>query len=142
MPENFAERLFVDLKNNNIEIEKPKFWMDGCKIGSVPNTKQLVLFGMNDKYCYGQGPGIPVDDVPYVFKYTFTEAYNNFLEAVNDCGPVIRFHSLIIPRKGVIEVKLEEFETVISRFIIDYLPMCDDKLERWDVMVEKVNSND
>lgn len=130
--ENFAERLFVDLKNNKIKIDAPQYVVDGVKIGMFPNSHQFVIFGKNKNYTFGTGPTWQDKED---FKKSFTEAYEEFTKAIIGLGNSIKFYGLIIPRRGVIDVKLLEFETVTARYIKDYLHMSDDTVERWDVMV-------
>lgn len=130
--ENFAERLFCDLKNAGIKIEKPEYIVEGVRIGQFENSYQFNIFGVRDKFNSNQGIAGCIEN-----GVSFTEAYADFLEKIKNVGNVIKFYSLVIPRKGVIEVKLEEFETVISRYIKDYLPQTDDVAERWDIYVQK-----
>lgn len=134
--ENLAERLFCDLKNDGIKIEKPFFAVEGTKIGAFPKSHQFNIFGMNDKYCFGEGITWNTDDLE--FKLSFTEAYQGLLTNIKSLGKEIKFYSLVIPRNGVVDVKLLEFETVVGRWIKDYLPQVDQILDRWDFMVGEV----
>lgn len=136
--ENLAERLFVDLKNSGIKIEAPEYMIDGAKIGMFPNLHQYVIFCKNDKYTFGEG--LTWQDTEE-FQKSFTEAYNEFLNFIKKLGHRIKFYGLVIPRRGVIDVKLLEFETVTARYIKDYLHISDDVVERWDVLVQEVNPN-
>lgn len=142
--ENIAERLFVDLKNLETKIEKPEYVIDGAKIGQVSSIKgvisspaqQFTIFGVKHgkeyKYNFGKGFNFNSTEEEWV---TFTEAYLEFLEAIKSLGSNLKFYNLTIPRKGVIDVKLEEFETVVVRYIKDYLPQSDELVWRWDVLI-------
>lgn len=144
--ESLAERLFVDLKNLQIKIEKPEYVLNGAKIGQVSCTngiisapaKQFTIFGKNvDKeYRYNFGKGISLSHEGE-WK-TFTEAYQELLEAIKLLGDNLKFYNLLIPLKGVEEVRLEEFITVVTRYIKDYYPQTDELIWRWDVLVSKV----
>lgn len=131
--ENFAERLFVDLKNSNIKIEAPQYVVDGAKIGMFPNSQQFNIFGKDGKYTCGAG----VTFQDETFEFTFTEAYLKFLDNIKALGDKLKFYGLVIPKRGVVEVRLLEYETVTARYIKDYLHSSDENVERWDVMVSK-----
>lgn len=144
--ENLAERLFVDLKNLEIKIEKPEYVLDGAKIGQLSTTngifsapaKQFTIFGkkLNEEYRYNFGQGISLSDEGE-WK-TFTESYQELLEAIKSLGNNLKFYNLVIPKRSVDEVKLEEFVTVVSRYIKDYYAQSDEVIWRWDVLVSKV----
>lgn len=129
--ENFAERLFCDLKNENVKLEKPEFVVDGAKIGMFKNTFQFTIFGKSVKYKFGS---FNKDDA----ETSFTKAYCEFKNAVKSNSNHLKFYSLVLPRKSVIEGKLEIFESVTSRYLRDYLHQSDDVIERWDVLVQKL----
>lgn len=131
--ENFAERLFCDLRNKQIKIEMPEYWQEGAKIGMIENSIQFNICGIRDKYSCGVGPTFQDE-----LTHSFTDAYTEFFTKIKDMGNHIKFHSLVVPSRAVIEARLEEFEKVVSRYIVDYLPSLDEKLERWDVMVQKL----
>lgn len=145
--ENLAERLFCDLKNAGVKIEKPEYAIDGAKVGQISSVngivtepaKQFTIFGAKRGetyvYCFGHGPAVQFPNS----NQSFTEAYTELLKAIKLLEN-LKFYSLLIPRKGVVEVKLEEFETVVSRYIKDYLPNCDEMLWRWDFLVSKVHA--
>lgn len=139
--ENFAERLFCDLRNAGVKIEAPEYVQEGAKIGHISRygdmaQQQLKIIGANDKYQFGYGPGI--EDSEFV---SFVEAYQRMLSAIVEMKH-IRFYSLVIPRCCVVEVKLEEFaDKVVSRYIQDYLQMSDQIIERYDILIGKVNAN-
>lgn len=145
--ENLAERLFVDLKNSNITIEKPEYIIDGAKIGQVSSTngiisspaKQFTIFGkkINEEYRYHFGKGISLDGDSDEWE-SFTTVYQEFLKAIKSLGNNLKFYSLVNPRVGVVEVKLEEFITVVSRYIKDYRYQSDELIWRWDILVSKV----
>jgi len=137
--ENIAERLFCDLRNAEVKIEKPEYVVDGARIDSVPNSKQFTIFGVKwgNKYSYDFGH-TPIHDGTEENVKSFTEAYNEFLEAIKSLGK-LKFYSLAIPNKGVIDVKLEEFEKVVSRYIKDYHPHDDTLVWRWDALVRKID---
>lgn len=137
--ENFAERLFCDLKNAGIKIEKPTYVESGARFGKV-NCKQLVLFG-NKSYDISNGPNIGI--ITELPTKTFTEAYNELLKLIKDYieNGNVKFYSLVIPRNAVMETRIEEFETVVTRYIKDYAPMSDEIVERFDILIEKVNYN-
>lgn len=127
--ENFAERLFVDLKNRKIKIEAPVYVLDGAKIGMFPNSDQLNIFGKNGKYIGGKKLSYNNE-----FNLTFTEAYSKVLEEIISCfGPEIKFYALFIPKN--MEAKLIEYETITIRYLKDYIPQHDEIVERWDMMV-------
>lgn len=129
--ENLAERLFCDLKNAEIKIEKPNYVIDGAKIGDYPNMEQVVLSCLRNKYNFNKGPACDCGDK------TFTQAYTELSDYIKEMKAV-RFHSLVLPKRGVIAVDLIEYESVTSRYIKDYLPNSDDVLERWDLMVQRL----
>lgn len=145
--ENLAERLFVDLKNSNIIIEKPEYVINGAKMGQVSATngvisqpaKQFTIFGkkINEEYRYNFGKGISLSDNNDEW-LSFTTVYQEFLVAIISLGNNLKFYSLVIPMVGVVEVKLEEFVTVVSRYIKDYNYQSDELIWRWDVLVSKV----
>lgn len=145
--ENLAERLFVDLKNLQIKINKPEYVVDGAKIGqiSISNgmasapAKQFTIFGkkINGEYYYNFGKGVSLEDDSSEWK-TYTKIYGEVLEAIKSLGINLKFYSLAIPKRGVQEVKLEEFETVLSRYIKDYYVATDDLIWRWDILVSSV----
>jgi len=137
--ENIAERLFCDLRNAEVKIEKPEYIVNGAKIGDVPNSKQFTIFGVKwgNKYSYAFGHIPTYDGIEENVK-SFTEAYNEFLEAIKSLGN-LKFYSLVVPNKGVMDAKLEEFEKVISRYIEDYQPNNDTLVWRWDVLVKKID---
>lgn len=126
--ENFAERLFCDLRNANRIIAQPSYQIDGYKIGEH-GIRQLVIGENRGKFGYSEGPVVHISDM------SFTEAYNQLLTEILNMKGIIKFYSPVLPRKGVTECRLEEFHTVITRYVVDYLPGTDDLLARWDVMV-------
>lgn len=132
--ENFAERLFCDLKNAGIKIEKPEYVLNGARIGEVSNSFQMYVAGIRDKYSFNNGVALEIGYDNY--KMTFTEAYAKLIEAIKELKHV-KFYSLVIPRNGVVKAELEEFDKVISRYIKDYIPQDDEIYERWDVLVQK-----
>lgn len=139
---NFAERIFVDLRNRQIKIANPIYVLEGAKIGQFPEAKQLVISGFGNKYKFSYGPGINFgDEVAATATATFTSCYDTFLNELLliNKKEELQFLSLVIPKKGVIEVKLEEFnDKVVSRYIKDYIPAVDDLSERWDILVQAV----
>jgi|Laugrespbdmm15dd_1035085.scaffolds.fasta_scaffold29520_2 hypothetical protein len=134
--ENFAERLFCDLRNANIVIGKPQYVMEGAKISDYPNSFQFNIMGIRGKYKSSEGIEVSIDNIEKE-GLTFTEAYIQFLSKIEELEHV-KFYSLVVPRRAVIEAKLEEFEKVVSRYIQDYLPATDQIAERWDVLVQKI----
>lgn len=142
---NFAERLFCDLKNLDFTIEKPEYIKDGGKVGQLSVTngivsepaKQFVIFGckIRDSYRFNFGNY----EINEENGKTFTAVYVELLEAIKSLGSShLKFYSLCVPRMGVIEVKLEQFETVITRYVKDYYINTDDLIWRWDVLVSTV----
>ncbi len=131
--ENFAERLFCDLRNAKVKIEKPHYIIGGAKIGEF-NTIQFTIVGKRDLYSFAIGPACDLD-----CKLTFTEAYQILLNKIVEMKNV-KFYSLATPQKGPELARLEEFEKVVSRYIKDYLHMSDDVIERWDVLVQEISN--
>lgn len=129
--ENLAERLFCDLRNRRIKLESPLYKIDGHKIGDN-GARQFVIFGSENKFSSSEGVGL---NCTIPLKSTFTEAYNELLGRILNIKGSLRFHSLVIPKNGVIDVKLLEFENVVGRYIKDYLPMSDQAITRWDFLV-------
>ena len=129
--ENLAERLFCDLRNRRIKLESPWYAVDGCKIGDG-NSRQFVIFESDEKFTSSEGVGISATSP---FNKTFTDAYNDLLNKVLSVGNHLKFYSLVIPKRGVIDVKLLEFEGVVGRYIKDYLPQTDQAISRWDFLV-------
>jgi hypothetical protein len=134
--ENFAERLFCDLRNAEIKIEKPFYSEGGGRIGDVGNgvngARQFNILGIRDKYSFSEG--LTCDLEP---KLTFTEAYQILLNKIVEMNKV-KFYSLATPQKGPESAKLEEFEKVVTRYIKDYLHMSDDVIERWDILIQQL----
>lgn len=128
--ENFAERLFCDLRNAEIKIVKASYRVDGHKIGDGKDCRQFNIFEINGNFNFGEGVGGNRE----VGKM-FTEAYQELFDAVKSIGPKIKFYSLVVPSKACVEARLEEFETVVTRYIVDYLQMSDQIAARWDVLV-------
>lgn len=125
--ENIAERLFCDLKNSQIKIKPALFKVDGFKNGEcvleegvIRNLKQFNIIIDKEN------------------QESFTDAYNQLLAKIKELGSTIKFYGLIIPRKAVIECRLEEYESVVCRYIKDYNIGTDELLERWDVLVSEV----
>lgn len=130
--ENFAERLFCDLRNHKVKIEYPFYVVEGAKIGDDGVDYQLNIFGVNNKYSFNVGVAGEIGQL------TFSAAYQLMLTKLIEMEN-IKFFSLVIPKRGVVDTKLEEFERVVSRYIKDYLPGTDEVAERWDIMVGKVS---
>lgn len=128
--ENLGERLFCDLRNRRIKIANPSYAIVGHKIGDG-GARQFVLFNQDEKYGSNEGVGFSELEL----NKTFTEAYNDLLNRILNVGNHLKFYSLVIPRKAVVDVKLLEFENVVGRYIKDYLPMSDQVLARWDFLV-------
>lgn len=126
--ENFAERLFCDLRNAEIKIIKPSYQMDGHKIGDG-NARQFNISEVNGQFGFSEGVALSLD------RMTFTEAYQKALEAVKAIGPKLKFYALVVPRKACVEARLEEFEQVVTRYIVDYLQNSDQVAARWDILV-------
>lgn len=135
--ENFAERLFCDLRNAEIKIEKPFYSESGGRIGDVGNgingARQFNITGKRDLYSISEGPACDLENC----KLTFTEAYQILLNKILEMKQV-KFYSLAVPQKGPELARLEEFEKVTSRYIKDYLHMSDDVIERWDVLIQQL----
>lgn len=129
--ENLAERLFCDLRNRRIKLENPFYAVDGCKIGDG-EARQFVIFGSSKNFVSSEGVGINSTEP---FNKTFTDAYNDLLTKILSVGNHLKFYSLVIPKHGVIDVKLLEFENVVGRYVKDYLPLSDQAIDRWDFLV-------
>lgn len=136
--ENLAERLFVDLKNSQVKIEKPEYILDGAKIGQVSSTNGILSSPAQQFTIFGTKLG---EEYKYKFGnndyQSYTGAYIEFLNAIR-LETNLKFYSLIIPKRAVIETKLEEFETVLTRYIKGYDPMDDAIIWRWDALVSAV----
>lgn len=127
--ENLAERIFCDLRNAEIKIVKASYVIDGHKIGDG-NARQLNIGEINGKFGFNEGVALNLEN-----ELTFTEAYQQLFNTIKSIGPKLKFYSLVIPRKACVEARLEEFEQVVSRYIVDYLSMSDQLAARWDVLV-------
>lgn len=127
--ENFAERLFCDLRNAEIKIVKASYQTDGHRIGDGPLMKQLHVNELAGKFNFSYGPAFQNGEL------TFTQAYQDLLTVIKSIGPELKFYSLVIPRKACVEARLEEFDKVVTRYIVDYLPISDQVAARWDVLV-------
>lgn len=134
--ENFAERLFVDLKNGGFKIENPFYAMGGTKIG-MPNVYQFNIVGNRGKYQFNEGPSSILEADAFVL--TFVEAYQKLLERLKKFKH-LKFHSLAIPNygKAVDTARLEEYVDVVSRYLSQYDHVSDDIYERWDIMIEEI----
>lgn len=131
--ENFAERLFCDIRNNEIKIERAEYIIGGAKIGQFSDAKQLVIFGNERKlYRFDYGPAINFE---LSANFSFTDCYKLLLNEILKCRK-IKCISLCVPTKGVIEAKLEEFDRIVSRYIKDYNNITDELYERWDILVQ------
>lgn len=129
--ENFAERLFCDLRNSDIKIAKPSYCVDGHKTTDFPNMSQFNIIGNSTSlYSFNAGVAWKNDSGE-----AFTQAYQKLFHSVKCIGSKIRFYSLVVPRSLKPDAKLEEFESVVSRYLRDYLPMTDIEVSRWDVLV-------
>src|SRR5882757_8323216 len=102
--ENIAERLYCDLKNANVKIEAPLYVQEGARIGFDGAFNQYFIAGMDNKYICGEGPGWLVEAE---FNLSFTEAYNKLLGKLKALEH-IKFYSMIVPNKAVVEARLEE----------------------------------
>lgn len=130
--ENLAERLYCDLKNAGIKIENPHYDVNGSRIGDYPNIEQIHLSCLKNKYAFTKGLACDHENN----HDTLTKAYNELLEYVKSLG-TIKFYNLVLPKNCVIDVSAVEYDKVISRYIKDYLPQCDEVLERWDLLIQK-----
>jgi len=126
--ENLAERIFCDLRNAEIKIVKASYRVDGHKIGDG-NARQFNISEINGSFGFSEGVALFYDNL------TFTEAYQKLIDAVKSLGPELKFYSLVMPRKACTEARLEEFDKVVTRYIVDYLQMSDQLAARWDVLV-------
>ncbi len=137
--ENFAERLFCDLRNVGVKISKPLYLEGGGRIGDNQSAgfkpaRQFNITNVRELYSFSEGPTCDLDP-----KLTFTEAYQMLLNKITQMKEV-KFCSLATPQKGPESAKLEEFETVVTRYIKDYLHMSDDVVKRWDVLVQELEN--
>lgn len=129
--ENFAERLFCDLRNAEIKIDKAIYIESGTRVGEH-NTKQFNITKINGKCSFSEGPSSDL-----TCTLTFTQAYQLLLAKLSK--RTIRFYSLATPQKGPEVARLEEFERVVTRYLKDYLHMLDENMERWDVCIEDLS---
>lgn len=132
--ENFAERLFCDLRNAEVKIHKP-FYSEGGSRAGENNIDQFNIIGKRNLYSISKGARCDLD-----CKLTFTEAYQILLNNIIEMKEV-KFYSLATPQKGPELARLEEFEKVVTRYVKDYFHETDDVIERWDVLVQKVIEN-
>jgi hypothetical protein len=136
--ENFAERLFCDLRNAEVKLEKPHYEYNGTRIGNVPNLNQFNIVGLKGKFQFNIGVSsiLQLD----AFELTYTEAYQLLLNKLIELKH-IKFYSMIIPNGSVEHAKLEEFINCTTRYIKQYEVITDEIYERWDVLVQKIMDN-
>ncbi len=130
--ENLAERIYVDLKNAGYKIKLPSYQIDGHRIGD-DGARQFVISENRGEFGFCEGPALMVD------KLSFTDAYQQLLEKIKSLGNELKFYQLVLPRRGVTECRLDDFDRVVTRYIVDYLPNSDDLYARWDVLVAPAN---
>lgn len=119
-------------KLNNIEI------LELNKIATIiqnDNWKQFCIMEWNSKWSlFG---GIEESD----FKYSEDDAIKALAKSIKSHSKSVRFNVLNIPYKAVEEIGTNCYGNVWVRMVCDYIPMSDMLINRYDVLIEKVNSN-
>lgn len=115
----------------NVPVTEPNITEDGSKFGGSISQFNISRLINTNEYSVGIGPAIDSEH-----KLSLEDAIQKIADLINKDGCTVRFHSLYLPRHDSHEAKQHQTENVVSRRLIDYLPMRDQLIERIDVMVE------
>ena|SRR5258706_14373267 len=127
-------------KENEIEIDECLKIEAGGKIG-VEATHQFNIMKdfRSNEYSCSRGVGGST-----IFNLTKEDAIKQFvsymIDVVRPNKSILKFISLVIPKKAVEKAELLEKDNILIRYIIDYLPQTDSFCHRWDILI-KVYAN-
>ena len=77
----------------------------------------------------------------YDFIVSKEDAFAGLAKAIKDFGMHVKFNLMVLPAKTVISASLNVVEKTVIRIIEYYDIASDEILTRYDVLIEKVNTN-
>ena len=126
---NPASLLYENLKE--INISRP----DYETISRMSDFKKQFYIKSNSKDLFS------TTFDTYDFTVSKEDAFKNLAISIKTFSQIIKFNLMVLPPKTVLSASLNIIENIIIRIIEYYDIQCDEILTRYDVLIEKVNSN-
>jgi hypothetical protein len=131
------EAILNACKENNIKIIKPYRIEEGGRVGADADFQLNIMKDhYKEKYSVNSGFGGDVER-----SLTKADTFKEFIELLieKSKNKDLQFVQLVMPRRAVEFAEMIDTQDVLIRHIIDYLPMSDILIDRWDILIKLHN---
>ena len=137
MNKELFDAILKACKENDIKIITPYRIADGGKVGAEADFQLNIMKDYaKEKYSVNVGYGGEVERA-----LTKEDAIKEFIELLieKSKGKDLQFVQMVMPRLAVEFAEMTDTQKLLIRHIIDYLPMSDMLIDRWDILIKLHN---